>query len=157
MKKITYYIKQGRRYIPVSEYDQEFCDAFPKGDHLVQSYPGGSLRRFNIEPKLAPMIAAGRYAEESICKALMKASDLRPKRSPIPPGQKAAWEKLVEEFGPEAKALEWPSAREACERAVEAMQTEADRLMEHPAVRKAYEHFQLVCKLVNETPDSGVK
>ena len=150
MKKITYYIKQGRRYIPVSEYDQEFCDAFPKGDHLVQSYPGGSLRRFNIEPKLAPMIAAGRYAEESICKALMKASDLRPKRAPITPGQKAAWEKLVEEFGPEAKALEWPSAREAAEAAVNAMVAEAEKLMEHPMVKDAYDEFMAICKLVSE-------
>ena len=60
-------------------------------------------------------------------------------------------------LGPEARALEWPSAREACERAVESMEKEADKLMMHPAVRKAYEHFQLVCKLVNETEAKGVK
>jgi hypothetical protein len=37
---------------------------------------------------------------------------------------------------------------------VQAMQAEADKLMQHPAVRDAYEQFQLVCKLVKEK-DNG--
>ena len=45
------------------------------------------------------LIAAGRYAEDVICDALRKASDLRPKRAPITKGQQAAWENLVKEFG----------------------------------------------------------
>jgi hypothetical protein len=57
---------------------------------------------------------------------------------------------LVKEFGEEARCLEWPSAREACEEAVNAMQAEADKLMQHESVRKAYDHFQLVAKLVKE-------
>ncbi len=69
MKKI-YYEKVGRRYVPVSEYDSEFLDAFPKGNHLVMCYPGGTSRRFRIDPALAPMIAAGRYAEDAICRAI---------------------------------------------------------------------------------------
>ena len=157
MTQKTFYKKEGGRYVPVYEYDQELLDAFPKGAHLVMVYPGGSSRRYNIDPNYAAMIAAGRVAEDVISRELMKASDLRPKTAPISEEQRAAWDHLVKVMGPDARCLEWPSAREACERAVEAMQTEADRLMEHPAVRKAYEHFQLVCKLVNETPDSGVK
>ena len=157
MTKKIFYEKQGRKYVPVYEYDSELLDSFPKGNHLVMVYPGGSSRRFNINPNHAAMIAAGRVAEDAISEVIMQATDLRPKRAPITPEQKAAWENLVEVLGPEARALEWPSAREACERAVEAMQREADRLMAHPAVRKSYEHFQLVCKLVNENPDYGVK
>jgi malonyl CoA-acyl carrier protein transacylase len=87
----------------------------------------------------------------------MRASDLRPKRAPLTPGQKEAWENLVKEFGEDARTLEWPSAREACEEAVRAMEQEAEKLMKHPSVKKAYEHFQLVCKLVNENPDYSVK
>lgn len=156
-KKTIFYKKEGRKYVPVHEYDQELLDGFPKGTHLVMVYPGGQSRRFNIDPNYAAMIAAGRVAEDAISKEIMKASDLRPKRAPITPEQQQAWEKLVEVFGPEAKCLEWPSAREACERAVEAMEKEADKLMTHPAVRKAWDHFQLVSKLVNENPDYGVK
>ena len=146
MKKI-YYEKKGRRYVPVSEYDSEYLDSFPKGNHLVMCYPGGSSRRFCIDPALAPMIAAGRYAEDVICDALRKASDLRPKRAPITKGQQAAWENLVKEFGEDARMLEWPSARDVCEQAVKAMQVEADRLMQHASVRQAYEQFMLICEL----------
>jgi hypothetical protein len=156
-KKTIFYKKEGQKYVPVYEYDQELLDAFPKGNHLVSVYPGGSSRRYNIDPNYAAMIAAGRVAEDAISKELMRASDMRPKSAPITLEQKAAWEHLVEVFGPEAKCLEWPSAREACEQAVRAMEVEADKLMSHPSVKKAYDHFQLVCKLVNENPDYGVK
>ena len=157
MTKKIFYEKQGRKYVPVAEYDNDLLDSFPKGSHLVMCYPGGQSRRFNIDPNYAAMIAAGRIAEDAISKELMKASDLRPKSAPITPAQKEAWEQLVKAFGPEAKCLEWPSAREACERAVEAMQVEADKLMSHPAVKKAYENFQIVAKLVNEPEKEGVK
>ena len=156
-KKTIFYKKEGRKYVPVYEYDQELMDAMPKGTHLVMVYPGGRSCRFNIDPNYAAMIAAGRVAEDAISKELVKASDLRPKQKVITTEQREAWNRLVEVFGPDAKALEWPSAREASEKAVEAMQFEAEKLMQHPAVRKAYDHFQLVSKLVNENPDYGVK
>ena len=150
MRKTIFYKKQGRRYIPVSEYDNEVLDSFPKGTHLVDVYPGGSSRRFNIDPAYAPMIAAGRVAEDAISRALMKASDLRPKHAPITPGQQAAWENLVKEFGEDARMLEWPSAREVAEEAVKAMQAEADKLLENPSVRKAYERFLFVSSLTKD-------
>ena len=154
MKETIFYVKKGRRYVPHSTYSSEFCDSFPKGTHLVQSYPGGSSRRFNIDPAYAPMIAAGRVAEDIISKRIMDATEIRRntrnKETPLTPGQKAAWDKLVEEFGPDAKQLEWPSARECAEEAVKAMMKEADILLSNPAVRKAYEHFMLVCELTKE-------
>lgn len=153
-KEIIFYVKKGRRYIPHSTYSSEFCDSFPKGTHLVQSYPGGSSRRFNIDPAYAPMIAAGRVAEDVISKRIMDATEIRRntrnKETPLTPGQRAAWDNLVEEFGPDAKQLEWPSARECAEEAVKAMMKEADILLSNPAVRKAYEHFMLVCELTKE-------
>lgn len=151
MKKEIFYKKVGRKYVPVYEYDQELMDAFPKGAHLVLCYPGGQSKRFNVDPAYAPMIAAGRVAEDAISRALMKASDLRPKRAPVTEGQRVAWENLVKEFGEEARCLEWPSARDACEEAVKAMSVEAERLLDHPAARKAYDNFMLVAKLVQET------
>lgn len=145
-----FYVKKGRKYIPHSTYSTEFCDSFPKGTHLVDVYPGGSSRRFNIDPAYAPMIAAGRVAEDAISRVLMRASDLRPKSAPLTEGQRAAWDNLVREFGDEARCLEWPSAREACEAAVRAMTVEAEKLLENPSVRKAYERFLLVAALTKE-------
>lgn len=146
----TFYIKKGRRYIPHSYYSNEMCDAFPKGYHLVSVYPGGSSRRFNIDPAYAPMIAAGRVAEDAISEAIRKATDLRPKTAPITPEQKEAWDNLVRVFGEDARYLDWPSAREACEAAVKAMQEEADKLLANPTVRKAYEKFLFVAELTKE-------
>ena len=157
--EIIFYIKKGRRYIPHSSYSSEFCDSFPKGTHLVQSYPGGSSRRFNIDPAYAPMIAAGRVAEDVISKRIMDATEIRRntrnKETPLTPGQKAAWDKLVEEFGPDAKQLEWPSARECAEEAVKAMSAEAEKLLKHESVRKAYDHFLLMCELTKEPHDAA--
>lgn len=146
MKQI-FYRKEGRKYIPVSEYDQTLLDALPKGTHLIQVYPGGQSTRYNVDPNYAAVIAATRVAEDVISQRLMQASDLRPKRAPLTEGQRQAWAKLVEEFGEDARCLEWPSAREASEAACKAMQDEALKLMDNPSVRKAYERFMLVCEL----------
>lgn len=150
MSKTVFYKKVGRRYEPVYEYDQTLMDAFPKGTHLVQCYPGGQSRRFNIDPNYAAMIAAGRVAEDAISKKIMEASDLRPKRAPLTEGQRSAWENLVKEFGPDARALEWPSAREAAEEAVKAMTVEAEKLMTNPIIRKSFERFIMLCELTRE-------
>jgi hypothetical protein len=146
MKKI-YYEKVGRRYVPVSEYDSEYLDSFPKGTHLVMCYPGGQSRRFNIDPNYAAMIAAGRVAEEAVCEVIRKASELRPQQTPITLGQKKAWEKLAKEFGSELATLSGLCIRDCAEAGVKAMQAEADKLMQHESVRVAYEQFLLVCKL----------
>ena len=149
MKKV-YYEKIGRRYRPVAEYDNDLLDSFPRGAHLVLCYPGGTSRRFNVEPNHAAMIAAGRVAEDGICEAMRKASEMRPQRTPLTPGQKKAWEKLAKEFGDGLAALSMGSARDHAEAGVNAMIAEADKLMSHPAVRDAYEQFQLVCNLVKQ-------
>jgi hypothetical protein len=149
MKKI-YYEKQGRKYVPVSEYDSDFLDSFTKGNHLVMSYPGGTSRRFNIDPNYAAMIAAGRVAEDAICKAINKASELRPQKTPITVGQRRAWEKLAKEFGDGLATLSGLCIRDCAEAGIKAMQEEADKLMKHDGVRKAYEQFQLMCELTKE-------
>lgn len=150
MTKKIYYEKVGSKYIPTSEYDSDFLDSFTKGTHLVMSYPGGSSRRYNIDPAYAPMIAAGRVAEDAICRAISKASELRPKQTPITLGQKKAWEKLAKEFGDELCTLHGLSVHDCAEAGVKAMMEEAEKLMKYESVRNAYEHFQLVCKLVGE-------
>jgi hypothetical protein len=151
MTKKTYYEKVGRKYIPVAEYDNEFMDSFTKGSHLVMSHPGGSSRRFNIDPNYAAMIAAGRVAEDAISQALVKASEMRPHNKPITERQQEAWKNLAEAFGSDRYYIEIPSAREVAEAGVKAMEEEAMKLMLHPAVKKAYENFQIVAKLVSES------
>jgi hypothetical protein len=146
MKKI-FYEKVGRRYVPAYEYDSDLLDSFPQGNHLVMCYPGGSSRRFNIDPNHAAMIAAGRVAEEAMTEAMQKASELRPQQTPITEGQKKAWQKLAKEFGNELCTLQGNSARDIVAAGIQAMQIEADKLMQNAAVKMAYDNFLLVCKL----------
>lgn len=152
MKKL-YYTKQGRRYVPVSEYDSDLLDSFHKGTHIVMCYPGGQSRRYNIDPNYAAMIAAGRVAEDAVCKAMMDASELRPTRTPITLAQQRAWKKLAKEMGDELCTLKGTSVRDIAEAGVKAMMEEADKLMSNPTVKKAYEQFLLVCKLSQSQHD----
>jgi hypothetical protein len=147
MKKV-FYEKVGRRYKPVHEYDQVLLDSFPKGTHLVMCYPGGQSRRFNIDPNHAAMIAAGRVAEDAMCDAMRRASELRPQRTPLTEGQRRAWKRLAKELGDDLATLTGSSARDIAEAGLAALQAEATELMTHPAVRDAYEQFQSVCNLV---------
>jgi hypothetical protein len=149
MKKI-YYEKIGRKYVPVAEYDSTYLDSFPKGNHLVMCYPGGQSRRFNIDPNYAAMIAAGRVAEDAISKAVVRASEMRPHNKPITEKQRKAWENLAKAFGDDRYYVEIPSAREVAEAGVKAMIEEAETLMANDSVRKAYDHFILMCELSKE-------
>ena len=149
MKKI-YYVKEGRRYKPVAEYDNDLMDSFHKGNHLVMVYPGGTSRRFNIDPNYAALIAAGRVAEDAICKALVKASELRPQRTPLTTGQRKAWQQLAKEFGDDLCTLNGASTRDIAEAGLNALQAEADKLMKHESVKNAYEQFLLVCELTKK-------
>jgi hypothetical protein len=149
-EKVIFYKKQGRRYIPVSEYDSEYLDSFSKGTHIVMCYPGGQSRRYNIDPNYAAMIAAGRVAEDEICKAISAASEMRPRKTPITEGQRKAWKKLAKEFGDELATLNISSSRDIAEAGVRAMQLEADKMMSNEGVRKAYDHFILMCQLTKQ-------
>jgi hypothetical protein len=150
MTETIFYIKKGRKYIPHSSYSSEFCDSFPKGTHLVDVYPGGSSRRFNIDPAYAPMIAAGRVAEDAMCRAISAASELRPRQTPLTEGQRRAWRKLAKEFGDELATLNISSARDIAEAGLKAMQVEADKLLANPAVRNAYDRFLFISELTKE-------
>jgi hypothetical protein len=156
MKKI-YYEKVGHRYKPVSEYDSDYLDSFPKGTHIVMCYPGGKSTRYNIDPNYAALIAAGRVAEDAISKAVVKASEMRPHNKPITEKQKKAWENLAKAFGSDRYYIEIPSAREIAEEGVKAMMVEAEKMLSVPSVRNAYEHFIFLCKLTKDQNESNSK
>ncbi len=150
MTKKIFYEKIGRRYVPVMEHDYELIDGLPRGNHMIMVYPGGQSTRYNIEPALAPMIAAGRVAEDRMCEALRRASEMRPARTPITPGQQRAWKKLANEFGDELATLNTASNHDIAQAGIKALQKEAEQLLTNPAVRLAYEQFLLVCELTKK-------
>ena len=150
MKKI-YYEKIGRRYVPVAEYDSDYLDSFPRGDHLVSVYPGGTSYRFNINPAYAPLIAASRIAEDAMLTTLREASKPQPNRStPLTEEQRLAWNNLVETFGDDWATIKISSASDIVQAGIEVLQREADVLLSYSAVRKAYDHFMLMVELTKE-------
>ena len=155
MTNKIFYEKRGRRYVPVHEYDEYLMDGLPYGNHLIMCYPGGQSRRYNIDPALAPMIAAGRVAEDKMSEAVRKASEMRPRRHPLTEKQQQAWQRLNKALGDDVYTLEIASARDIAEAGIKAMQAEAERLMTNPAVRLAYEQFLLVCELTKKQVDKA--
>ncbi len=150
MTKKIFYEKVGRRYKPVYEYDQTLMDAFPKGAHLVMCYPGGRSTRYNVNVEYAPMIAAGRVAEEAMLSAMHKRSEGKPSKVPLTEKQRKAWKQLKEAFGDDMFYITYPSPMDIVQEGLKAMQEEAAKLMANPSVKKAYEHFLLVCELTKE-------
>ena len=150
MKKI-YYEKIGRRYVPVAEYDSDYLHSFPRGDHLVSVYPGGTSYRFNINPAYAPLIAASRVAEDAMLTTLREASKPQPNRSiPLTEEQRSAWNNLVATFGDDWATIKISSASDIVQAGIEVLQREADVLLSYSAVRKAYDHFMLMVELTKE-------
>ena len=155
MTKKIYYEKRGRRYYPVMENDYELHDAMPRGNHLIMCYPGGRSTRYNIDPALAPMIAAGRVAEDRMSEAVRKASEMRPRRKELTHDQQRAWTRLNKVMGDDIYTIEVASARDIAEAGLKAMQAEAEQLLTNPAVKLAYEQFLLVCKLTKKQVDNA--
>jgi hypothetical protein len=136
--------------MPVSEYDSAYLDSFSKGTHLIEVYPGGQSRRFNIDPDYAGLIAASRVANDAMIRAMHIASELKPSRPPVTEGQRKAWKKLAQELGDELCTLTAGCAHDIAEAGIKALQKEADVLYSNPAVKAAYEHFILLCELTKE-------
>ncbi len=154
MTKKIFYEKIGRKYVPVSEYDSDLTYALPKGTHLVMVYPGGTSTRYNVDPMYAPLIAAGRTGEDALSRAIVKATELRlqyrDRERKLSDEERAAWNNLVAVFGDSAKQLEWPSAREVAEAGIKALEEEAFKMLDVPAVKLAYEQFMFVYKLTKD-------
>jgi hypothetical protein len=155
MTKKIYYEKRGRRYVPVMEHDYELMDAMPRGNHLIMCFPGGRSTRYNIDPALAPMIAAGRVAEDRMSEAVRKASEMRPRRKELTHDQQRAWTRLNKSMGDDIYTLEVGSSRDIAEAGLKAMQAEAEQLLTNPAVKLAYEQFLLVCELTKKQVDKA--
>lgn len=155
MTKKIFYEKVGRKYVPVHEYDEYLMDGLPYGNHLIMCFPGGKSTRYNIDPALAPMIAAGRVAEDRMSEAVRKASEMRPRRTELTHDQQRAWQRLNKALGDDVYTLEIACARDIAEAGIKAMQAEAEKLMTNPAVKLAYEQFLLVCELTKKQVDKA--
>lgn len=150
MSTNTFYKKVGRKYIPVSEYDSELREAFQKGSHLVIVEPGHTLTRYNIDPNYAALIAASVVAKEKMISAIMDASGLKVKQKTLTPEQSQAYIHFKKTMGDEFYSLYTDSAGNIVEAGLEVLYEEANKLLQHPTVKNAYEQFLMVAKLTKD-------
>ena len=106
--KRTFYVKEGRRYRAVSEYDSDLMSALPQGCHLIHVHPGGTSTLCRVDPQQAPVLAALHELEEDLRARLSEA--LKPQlgttyqRRPISPRASQLWAELQKEIGDESPA-----------------------------------------------------
>lgn len=150
-----FYKKEGDEYIPVKEYDNQLMRAVPIDTAtLTVSKKGTTMRTYNVDIAIAPLIAASMFARDEFVKALSKASEIRRssgvRSKELTVGQKKAWEKLIEELGEDSRCLEWASLQEVAMEGTRQLEHEMLKMLSVPAVKNAYDHFLMVWKLTKE-------
>lgn len=106
----TIYIKKGRRYKPIYEYDPLVCDSFPEGTHLVVSTPGCRITRYRVEPDAAPILAAIALGRDAMIEAIQQASEVSSRDALLSPRELKAFEEWKKATGRETLLLSRPSS-----------------------------------------------
>lgn len=150
----TFYKKQVSEkgkvtYIPVYEYDNELTDSFPEGTHITVCKPGSKSRRYNIDPALGELIAAGIIMQDFLSHELVKFSEAKPASVPLTEKQKNAWETFKKDFGGTGY-LHYDSAHQIADNAIKSLISHVESSINNPTVKKAWDNFVLVSKLVGE-------
>jgi hypothetical protein len=148
--KTGIYKKVGRRYVEIGEYDPEMVDYVPNGTTMIVKRPGMTSRRYDVDPDILPLLAAGLYCEDEISYAIHRASEVRPATRAITFEQRAAFDCFLATMDPDdpnRNMLSMGSCRDAAEAGTQALVREAQKLLSNESVKQAYEHFLLLCKL----------
>ena len=113
----TLYKKVGSRYHPAANYEE--WDSCPEGAHLVVCSPGSTLRRFNINPDRAGLLAAAEPLRDQIRALVVELHKMRPTRRPVTMQQAAAWRRFQKAMGNDAYAVEYASVGEIADAVVD--------------------------------------
>jgi hypothetical protein len=108
----TFYVKRGRRYVPVLYGNEAFNNAMPAGTHLVVVQPGIESRIYNIQPDAAPLLAAAKLAEDTVLVKMREIATFRPEKSPLTPEQKEVWNHLLAVMGEDSCFFTYPSLKD---------------------------------------------
>lgn len=147
----VYYRKVGKKYEPVSVYDSTVLDGMPKGTHLVVVDNNCTMRKYSIDPALAPLIAAGMTAVDSLATSIVAAGELRPSSLPVSQETSDAYKRFLETLPDNQRYyVTSGSAREMAEKVIEQLTNRAEEMMKNEAMKNAYEHFLLIAKLTHE-------
>ena len=113
----TLYKKVGRRYKPAAEHEE--WDSYPAGAHLVVCSPGSTLRRFDIDPDRAGLLAAAEPLRDQIRALVMELHRMRPTRRPVTQAQADAWRAFERAMGNDGYVVEYASVGEIADAVVD--------------------------------------
>lgn len=113
----TLYKKVGRRYKPVAEHEE--LDSYPAGAHLVVCSPGSTLRRFDIDPDRAGLLAAAEPLRDQIRALVMEMHRMRPTRRLVTQKQADAWHAFERAMGNDGYVVEYASVGEIADAVVD--------------------------------------
>ena len=115
----TLYKKVGKRYKPVAEHEE--WDSYPEGAHLVVCRPGSTMRRFDIDPDRAGLLAAAEPLRDQIRALVVELHKMRmlPTKRPLTLQQRQAWETFKGVMGQDGYLLEYPSVSEIADAVVD--------------------------------------
>ena len=130
-----FYKKVGRRYEPART--EEWIDAsIPIGHHLLEVKPGSRSAYYNIDPAYAALMAAWLVVSHKMVEVIVEKS------------------KFVADTNSSTR-FEAPSTYDCVNAGLEVLKEEIEKQLAIPAVKNAYDHFLLVCKLTKD--DNHVK
>ena len=98
MTETKIYKKQGRRYIEIGTYENEYF-YYPHGAHLVVAESGSTLTRYNINPDDAAVLAALETYREAVQKAMNKATELKVRKREYTEAEKRGIAAYIKEAG----------------------------------------------------------
>lgn len=113
----TLYKKVGKRYRPVADHEE--WDSYPEGAHLVVCRPGSTMRRFDIDPDRAGLLAAAEPLRGQIRALVVELHRMRPTRRLVTQAQADAWHAFERAMGNDAYAVEYASVGELADAVVD--------------------------------------
>jgi hypothetical protein len=147
MSEITYYIKDGRKYVPIKYYDDACMNSVKEGCTLIVKDKGSKMIRSDVDPAYAPYLAASLSIQCKIATTLVRASESRPHKKDLSEEERTDWEEFMKKHGESFRYLEYPSGYEIVETMLKELGTRLVKAHENPAVNEAWEHYKFMVGL----------
>jgi hypothetical protein len=141
-----YYIKRGKRYFPVN--DPGAYDGLGQGAWMVIVDKNCTSIRTVVNPKFIELDAALKYLEEGLCRAIAKASEMRPTSEPIGEKEQNAWKAFRTIMGKDMpRYFQYASFSEISQKGCEYIRKiMLENNMDVAKIKKKYEIVKKECK-----------
>lgn len=144
----TYYKKVGDTYEPVSYYDSNIIDAVPVDCAvMILSKKGSTLRKYDVDIALAPLLAGGEYMREAMTDAFDKADRPTLPTNALTAQESEAWNKLIAIGGEGFKRLTLPATNDLIDAGLKTLMEKMEHVLSDPTCADAYNQFKMCVKL----------